>query len=83
MRKKHHAYVVKWRDSCSATGWRSVDEKREVALITSVGWMAAQTPKSVTITTCISECGNIRDAVTIPREAITKITKLKNYILGA
>jgi hypothetical protein len=40
----------------------------------------AQSPSSVT--TCISQHGSVRDAVTIPREAITGMTKLKNYVSG-
>lgn len=81
--KKHHAYVVKWRDSSTLRGWRSIDDPLlDIATITSVGWMARQTPKTVTLTTGISECGNVVDAITIPRESITKMTKLKNYVAG-
>lgn len=80
---KHHAYVVKWRDSSSLRGWNRLDSPDHgVAVITSVGWMARQTPKEITLTTSISENGNAPDALTIPREAITKMTKLKNYIAG-
>lgn len=81
--KKHHAYIVKWRDSSTMRGWQSIDANHAVALITSVGWLARETPKEITLTTGISECGNVCDAITIPREAITKMTKLKNYIAGA
>lgn len=82
--KKHHAYVVRWRDSSTLRGWQSIDDPRldKVAVITSVGWMARQTPKTITLTTSISECGNVTDGITIPREAVTKITKLKNYVAG-
>ena len=80
--KKYHAYVVKWRDSSSFRGWQAIDNEHEVATITSVGWLARETPKEITITTSISWHGNVIDAVTIPREAVTKMTKLKNYVAG-
>lgn len=81
--KKHHAYLVKWRDSSTLRGWQSLEDHRHaVATITSIGWLAQQSPKTITLTTCISECGNVADAITIPREAITKITRLKHYIAG-
>lgn len=81
--KKHHAYIVKWRDSSTLRGWRAVDDgAHEVAIITSVGWLVRQTPKTMTLTTSISECGNVADAISIPREAITKATRLKYHIVG-
>lgn len=81
--KKHHAYTVTWRDSSTLRGWRSIEDgAHKTATITSVGWLVQQTPKTVTITTSISECGNVADSLSIPREAITKMTKLKNYVAG-
>lgn len=79
----HPAYIVRWRDSSTLRGWRAVDDDaHEVATITSIGWLVRQTPKTVTVTTSISECGNAVDAISIPREAITKMTKLKYHIAG-
>lgn len=81
--KKHHAYVVKWRDSSSLRGWTDMDHKQHsVSLITSVGWLVRETKTELTIATCISDHGSTRDAVTIPREAITRVTRLKQYIAG-
>lgn len=81
--KKHHAYVVKWRDSSSLRGWQGIgNQQHGVSTITSVGWLARENKTEVTIATCISDCGNVRDALTIPREAITKMTRLKNYVAG-
>lgn len=79
---KHHAYVIKWKDSSTHRGWREIGGDHIASDITSVGWLVNQTPKTVTITTSISHCGNVVDPLTIPREAVTKMTKLKNYILG-
>lgn len=81
--KKHYAYTVKWRDSSTLRGWQSIDDTRHaVGIITSVGWLARETKDTITLTTGISECGNVCDAITIPREAITKMTRLKNYVAG-
>lgn len=81
--KKHHAYTVKWRDSSTLRGWRSIDDgAHEVATITSVGWLIRSTSKTVTITSSISECGNVADSLSIPRESIMKMTKLQNYVAG-
>ena len=80
---KYHAYVVKWRDSSSLRGWRAInDHQHETATITSVGWLIRKTPKTITLTTGISECGNVVDAIAIPIPAVTKMTKLKPYVLG-
>jgi hypothetical protein len=80
--KKYHAYVVKWRDSSTLRGWSSMEGDHSVAVITSVGWMVKETKTALTLTTGISEHGNVCDAITIPRETVTKITKLKSYIAG-
>lgn len=81
--KKHHACIVKWPDSSSLRGWNSLNhEQHGVSVITSIGWLARDTPKEITITTSITEAGGVMDGLTIPREAVTKITKLKHYIAG-
>jgi hypothetical protein len=81
---KHHAFVVKWRDSAANRGWRSIDDPAhdEVAEITSVGWLVRQTPRTISLTTSISGQGNVMDTLSIPRECITKMQRLKNYIVG-
>lgn len=80
---KHHAYIVKWRDSSTLRGWQAINSpQHSVSAISSVGWLVQKTPATVTLTTSISDCGNVTDAITIPREAITQMTKLKNYVEG-
>lgn len=80
--KKHHAYIVKWRDSSSLRGWQSIDADHSVGIINSVGWMVRETKTAITLTTGISEHGSVCDAITIPREAVTNITRLKQYLQG-
>lgn len=81
--KKHHAYIVTWRDSATLPGWqRMALERDEVSIITSVGWIVRETKTALTITTSISDSGSAMDALTIPREAITRKTKLNHYIAG-
>lgn len=80
---RHHAYVVKWIDSSTLRGWRSIDdEQHDTAVITSIGWVVKMTAKVVTMTTAISECGNVVDAISIPRAAVIKMVKLKNCVEG-
>lgn len=75
---KYYAYLVKWNDSCSFSGWRSPEAKHEVAPITSIGWMVRKTKKEVTLTTSTcSVSGNVMDALTIPIDVITKMIRLK------
>lgn len=80
--KKHQAYIVKWRDSSALQGWHSVDDNRHgnITTITSIGWLVKETAKVITITTSISECGNVMDALSIPKEAVTKMTKIPRHI---
>lgn len=80
--KKHHAYIVKWRDSAATRGWRSIDDPahNEVAEITSIGWLVGKTSKTLTITTSISGGGNVMDALSIPVECVTKMERLKQHI---
>lgn len=81
--KKHYAYVVKWRDSCSNRGWNRMNAgDDDVATITSVGWVVRETKTALTISTSISDHGSAIDPLTIPREAITRKTRLKHYIAG-
>jgi hypothetical protein len=82
--KKHYAHIVKWRDSAAMRGWRPMDDPGHTAVaeVTSVGWIVSKTPKTITITTSISDSGSVMDALSIPREAVTKMVRLKNYIAG-
>lgn len=80
---RHYAYIVKWRDSSTLRGWRALDDPSHgVTEISSVGWAVKQTKTEVTLTTGISDSGNVCDAITIPRENIVKMTRLKNYVQG-
>ena len=79
--KKIHAYTINWRDSAGLRGWRQMDPREfGVSDITSIGWLIHETKKEITITTSISEHGSAMDALTIPREAITRMRKIPNYV---
>lgn len=83
MTGKHHAYVVKWRDSATLRGWHRIDSQNDgVSVITSIGWLVRQTRSEITLTTGISESGMVIDQITIPRETVTKMTRLRNYVAG-
>lgn len=81
MKKRIHAYTVNWRDSCSLRGWQRLnDPDHTESVISSVGWVIKETKTEVTLTTSVSGHGSVMDALTIPREAITKMTRLKYHI---
>lgn len=76
--KKYDAYRVHWDDSCKWNGWRPAQSvEHSVSNIESVGWLIRQDEKSVTLTTSVSSCDSVMDGLTIPRKAITKISKIK------
>lgn len=79
----HHAYIVKWRDSASLAGWKHISTQHSVSEITSIGWMIRQDKRSLTLTTSISDCASTMDAITIPREAVTRMTRLKYHVAGS
>lgn len=80
--RKHHAFIIKWRDSSTLRGWQHIDGDHSVAEITSIGWVTKETKTAITLTTGISVHGSVCDAITIPREAITKRQKLKYHVTG-
>jgi hypothetical protein len=80
---KHHAYIVTWNDSATTRGWRAMDERHRASTITSVGWVFRETKDEITMTCGISDCGNVVDALTIPRTCITKMRKLPQFVEGS
>lgn len=83
--KRHHAYVIKWDDSAALKGWRAMAHAAQhcTAEITSIGWLVAETKTHMTITTSIAGDGQVMDALTIPKAAITKRTRLERHIIGS
>lgn len=76
MTKKYPVYRIFWLDSAAPVGWKHPDYPFEVAAVESVGFLIEKTPKQVTITTSVSDEGNVMDPLSIPRAAITKMKRL-------
>ena len=83
MPKKHHAYLVTWRDSSTLGGWRLIDDPLHYAVeIWSIGWLVRETKKDIMITTSVSQTGRACDVLAIPREAIVRMKKLPQFVEG-
>ncbi len=75
---QHNAYLIRWVDSCSYSGWQGADADHAVSEITSIGWEVKRTERSISISTSIGSTGNAMDVLTIPRSCIIEKKKL-NY----
>lgn len=79
---KHHAVIVTWKDSATLRGWNNIDAEHAPSEITTLGWLLRKTKDQVTITSCISDHGNTREALAIPRSCVVSIKKLPQYVEG-
>jgi len=79
---KHNAVIVTWIDSSAFRGWQSMDAGHEASTITSIGWVLSKTKDLVVISSCISDTGNVRDALAIPMCSVISMKKLKFYVEG-
>lgn len=68
---------VEWIDSASMYGWHDVDSAVAPIEIRTVGWLLKSTPKHVTISASQSDAGNADSPISIPRKAITKLTRFE------
>lgn len=72
---------VTWRDSAARGSWRSVEEHRSlrgVGPIRSIGYLLTHDKDVVQIAQSQSAMtGECSDTVTIPRENVTKIKRLR------
>ena len=81
--KRRHAYIIVWNDSTALRGWHPINSpEHKTSSITSIGWIIKQEPKTVTITTSISQFGNVMDALSIPRNSIKRMKRLRPFVLG-
>lgn len=73
---KVNAVQIKWVDSSSIYGWRppSSDSACEIR---SIGIVVSQDKHNMTISTSKSESGNFMDQLTIPKQAIRSVRKIK------
>lgn len=72
--------LIDWVDSCGdGTRWRELDEikKDRPVRIRSVGWLLVETKESKTIVPHLGDSDHGQGEMTIPSEAIKKITVLR------
>jgi len=72
---------VEWIDSTAIRGWQHgssmTDKYAEPSKICSIGYLIKETKDFITISTSVSNNGNMMDPLTIPKCAITKKKKIK------
>lgn len=72
---------VEWRDSASRGGWRTPDDYKRanaVGPIRSMGYLLTQTKDIVQVAQTQSAMnGDISDVMTIPRENVLRIKRLR------
>ncbi len=77
----HKRVEVKWRDSASRGGWDEISahrERREVGPVLSVGYLLSKDKDVVQLAQSQSlMTGQVTDTVTIPRENVIYIRKLR------
>jgi len=61
---------VEWWDHASTNGWNSSSYDYSSVRIVTIGWIIKEDKKTLTITSCQSEWGNYRDAITIIKSCI-------------
>lgn len=70
---------VDWEDTTGDSGWRFKESVKKIGMwqCSTVGWLVAKSPKSVTL--CSSRGGKDlwNDHNVIPKGCITKITQLR------
>ena len=76
-KKKPPMIYVEWDDSCVLRGWQSPEGDHTVAKISSVGFLIREEKHALTISTSLSDYGNIMDGLTIPKAHITKRRRVK------
>lgn len=77
----NHVYEVYWRDSCSSGGWKTLAEYRtddKVGPMRSVGYLTKKDKHVVQLVQNMSSgTQHVADSMTIPRECVIVIKKLK------
>lgn len=80
MTKKRPLVVITWVDTTSFTTWQddaAITEK-EMATITTVGYLVATTRKDVRIVRSMASDGGIGDLMLIPKACVLKIKKVRS-----
>lgn len=82
MKPDNRLVFIQWVDSSSVHGWSFDDPNVANLVVHSVGWIIAETSKSVVICSHITDEENPQrnSAMTIPRCSILSIKKIKTRI---
>jgi hypothetical protein len=64
---------VVWKDACHSVDDREISEVSELRTLREVGWLAAETEESITLSIEEPDGTTIRNWMTIPRSAIVSM----------
>lgn len=68
--------IVKWWDAAVSSTWdRTVD--RALVLCTSVGWLAGESKKAVTLVAQVNALDHVGSQMVIPRSTIKSMRRLR------
>jgi len=70
------AIYVEWVDSATSPGWKEVDCGGPIT-IKSIGWLIHDDPRFIVIASSESSSDRILDQLSIPRDCIVKIRKVR------
>lgn len=73
--------TVKWEDSASMGRWRSFQNLREEGKpveCESVGYLAANTAKKITLVQSVNVEGDCTDTISIPKKCINRMSTLRD-----
>jgi len=78
MSKKRKIELIDWVDSSGANGWHKPQKKHPELIINSVGWVAKETKRYLTLVGHIDDVyKNHHSAMTIPKCAIVRRRRFK------
>ena len=75
---KQQAICVVWVDSAEMHGWqcKGYAEDQKPLLIYTIGYLMAETPEYITVTSSVTEEGATHSPMTIPWKAIKTTSRL-------
>ena len=73
----YNLYKIDWKDACSNTSWRALDECRlNLLVVHSVGWLVGENKEVISLAQQLSANGTAADTINIPKSCIVNKYKL-------
>lgn len=78
--KPTRVVLVKWRDASTISGWKHLSSSPKITqtlAVKSIAHLVAVTKDSITLTTSVSEDGDVMDPLSIPMGFIDGVYNIK------